>query len=357
MKPKTKQLLQYFILLVAGVVLCYLFFRNFQFSELQQNISTGNFSWFYLVMLVSAMVYIIRTLRWQMLIKAMGYETKFMNALAALSISYFVSFVIPRLGEVTRCLSVKKKHDIPFMELLGTVIIERVVDIFSLMIILLLTVILQFNHIIDYVKSNVLQPVYHSVILKIMNGNTAVLFALIAVIGISTAVFFYFRKQLRQRTPKIIIKFIEGLKHAVTSIGQLKQKKLFFLYTFSIWVCYYLMTYFWFFVFKETSVLTWGACLSILSIGTIGRSIPVQGAGMGTYHFFVTGVAMLYGLTEQWGKTLATVIHLGQTFFTFAMGLLGLIIFFVMYWKKREKPLPDHSLQAKDIIKNNRTFE
>ena len=72
-------------------------------------------------------------------IKTIGYETKFYNAFAALSIGYFVNFVVPRLGEVTRCLSLKKQHSIPFMQSLGTVIIERIIDIVSLMIVLFST--------------------------------------------------------------------------------------------------------------------------------------------------------------------------------------------------------------------------
>jgi hypothetical protein len=94
-------------LLSIGLYLCWLFFRGLNFTELKQVISTGNFSWFYLVMLVSLMVYVIRVLRWQMLIKATGYESDFFNVFSALSIGYFVSFVVPRLGEVTRCLSVQ----------------------------------------------------------------------------------------------------------------------------------------------------------------------------------------------------------------------------------------------------------
>ena len=97
------------------------------------------------------------------------------------------------------------------------------------------------------------------------------------------------------------------------------------------------MTYFWFFVFEETSILSWGACLSILTIGTIGRSVPIQGGGMGAYHFLVTSVVVLYGLSETWGKDLATLIHAGQTLFTFAMGLVGLLIFFIVYWSKRDQ--------------------
>lgn len=335
MKSKAFQVIQYILLLAVGIYLCVLFFNTLDFEGLKAKIANGNFSWFYVVMFVSVMVYVIRTLRWQMLIRSIGYETQFLNAFSALSISYFVSFVVPRLGEVTRCLSVKKQHDIPFMQLLGTVIIERIIDILSLIILLGLTLVLQFDQIMEFVKTNVFHPIYDKIILKIINGNMVVTIAAVAVFVIAGALFIYFRKYIRERSPKLIVKFAEGLKEGVASVAKLKQKKLFILYTFLIWVCYYLMTYFWFFVFEETSVLTWGACLSILTIGTIGRSVPIQGGGMGAYHFLVTSVVVLYGLSETWGKDLATLIHAGQTFFTFAMGLVGLLIFFVSYWRTK----------------------
>ena len=242
---------------------------------------------------------------------------------------------MPPLGEVTRCLSVKKQHDIPFMKLLGTVIIERFVDILSLMIVLLLTLVLQFKQIIEFLKENVFQPFYEGVVLKVIAGNQTIIIIVFTVVIIAAFIFIFFRKYIREKSPKLILQFVEGLKEGIISIAKLKQKKLFVLYTFLIWVCYYLMTYFWFFVFKETSVLTWGACLTILSIGTIGRSVPIQGGGMGAYHFLVTNVVVLYGVGAGFGKTLATLIHAGQTFFTFAMGLIGLVIFFIQYWKKR----------------------
>ncbi len=337
MKSKAFQIIQYILLLAVGVYLCVLFFNTLDFEGLKTKIASGNFYWFYLVMFVSIMVYTIRTLRWQMLIRSIGYETKFLNAFSALSISYFVSFVVPRLGEVTRCLSVKKQHDIPFMQLLGTVIIERIIDILSLIILLFLTLFLQFDQIMEFVKTNVFHPIYEKVLLKIVAGNITVLIIVCSLLLISVLLFFYFRKYIRERSPKLIVKFVEGLKEGITSVGKLKQKKLFIFYTILIWICYYLMTYFWFFVFEETSVLTWGACLSVLAIGTIGRSVPIQGGGMGAYHFLVTGIVVLYGFSETWGKDLATLIHAGQTFFTFVMGLLGLLIFGLSYWRMERR--------------------
>ncbi len=338
MKSKLSQLLQYIALLGLGLGLCWLFFRNLNISELKQTISTGNFSWFYVVMFVSVMVYVFRVLRWQMLIKAIGYETKFLNAFGALSIGYFVNFVVPRLGEVTRCLSLKKQDDVPFIKTLGTVIIERVVDIISLMIVLVVTLIIEFDHIIEFVNENIFHPFYEGVIVKIIAGNSIVLLIAIAISLLIAFLFFYFRKYILGKSPTLLLKFIESLKDGFTSISKLKQKKIFILYTFLIWVCYYLMTYFWFFIFKETSVLTWGACLAILSVGTIGRSIPIEGGGMGAYHFLVANIVLLYGVSATFGRTLAILIHAGQTLFTFAMGLVGLIIFFVSYSKNKKSP-------------------
>jgi uncharacterized protein (TIRG00374 family) len=329
------QVVQYFFLLAVGLVLCWLFFRNFNFSELKAALATGNFSWFYVVMLITLVVYVIRTLRWQMLIRATGYTTSFHNAFAALSISYFVSLIIPRLGEVTRCLSIKRQHPVPFMQLLGTVIIERVIDIISLVVMLLLTLLLQFDHIIEFMTDNIFQPFYDGVVVKIIAGNNVIIIITLAVLSISIALFFYFRKYIREKSPKLVLHFIEGLKQGIISVSKLEQKKLFIFYTVLIWSGYYFMTYFWFFVFKETTVLGWGACLSIVSIGTIGRSVPIQGGGMGAYHFLVTQVVILYGVSEAVGKTLATCIHGGQVFFTFAMGLVGLLVFFVVYWRKK----------------------
>lgn len=333
MKSKL-QIIQYFFLLSVGIGLCWLFFRNFSFSELLHALETGNFSWFYVVMLTTALVYVIRTLRWLMLIKATGHTASFLNAYSALSISYFVSLVVPRLGEITRCLSLKRQHQIPFMQLLGTVIIERVIDIISLMAMLLLTLILQFDHILEFMKENIFHPFYEGIILKIIAGNGVIIIGTLVMLIVVTALFLYFRKYIRERSPKFILQFLEGLKQGLISISKLEQKKLFILYTILIWAGYYFMTYFWFFVFNETSILGWGACLSIVSIGSVGRSVPIQGGGMGAYHFLVTQVVILYGVTETFGKTLATCIHGGQVFFTFVMGLVGLLIFFISYWRK-----------------------
>jgi uncharacterized protein (TIRG00374 family) len=333
-KSKPFQILQYLLLLGVGGLLCWLFFRNLDVQELKDTLREGNYFWLIPVFIVSVLTYILRVARWQMLIKAAGFRSTFAGTFSALSIGYFVNLVVPRLGEVTRCLSVKKQEGVPFLQLLGTVIVERVVDIVSLIIVLGLTLALQFEHITTFARENIFQPLYDGVIMKIIDGNLMVLSIVAGIILLIVALIIYFRRKIAASSPKVVSNFIKGLKDGLRSIVKLEKRGLFIFYSAMIWVCYFYMTYFWFFVFKETVYLGWGACMAIVTIGTMGRSVPIQGGGMGAYHFLVTHVAMIYGVTEVFGKTLATLIHAGQTIFTLAMGLVGLIIFFARYWKK-----------------------
>ena len=53
-------------------------------------------------------------------------------------IGYLSNFALPRLGEVTRCVTLGRREKIPVDSLFGTVIVERVIDLFMLILILLI---------------------------------------------------------------------------------------------------------------------------------------------------------------------------------------------------------------------------
>lgn len=335
MSSKVSKIIQYLFFLLIGSILCWIFLKNISISDIVSDLKGRNYYWFYLVLLVSLIVYLIRAYRWKMLIESNEQKVKFMDVLSALSIGYFVNLAVPRLGEITRCLSLKKNYKTDFTELLGTVIIERAVDILSLLLFLLLTLALQFDHIIQFVKENVFIPLSDAFYQKVIHGKTIYLIILFIFLSILVWAFIYFRKKIKNKMPKLLLDFITGLKHGLISISKLKQKRLFVLLTILIWFGYYLMTYFWFFVFEEQTFLSWGVCLSIVAIGTIGRSVPIQGGGMGAYHFLVTGIVILYGGSDSFGRSLALLIHGGQTFFTFLMGIAGLLIFYINFWKSK----------------------
>ena len=86
-----------------------------------------------------------RGMRWVSLINAMGYKSRKINSISAVSIGYLANLFIPRAGEIIRCTSLAKSDNIPVEKLFGTILIERVIDMVLLMSLIIVTVTLKFG--------------------------------------------------------------------------------------------------------------------------------------------------------------------------------------------------------------------
>src|SRR5690606_38545924 len=67
------------------------------------------------------------------------------NAIHSVTIGYFANLLVPRAGELARCTALYQTDDIPVNRLFGTVILERVIDMIMLLFLVLLTLILEFD--------------------------------------------------------------------------------------------------------------------------------------------------------------------------------------------------------------------
>ena len=109
------------------------------------------------------------------------------------------------------------------------------------------------------------------------------------------------------------------------SIRKVEKKFAFLVSTLLIWVLYYLMSYIIIFSFEATSNLDFFAGLSILMAGGLGMAAPVQG-GIGTYHAFVSGILLLYGINKADGVLFATLLHTSQFISLTIFGGISFII-------------------------------
>jgi len=243
-----------------------------------------------------------------------------------LMIGYFANLAFPRLGEVTRCGSLSKAQAIPFTALLGTVIVERVVDLVSLLVCLLLTAIIEYERLGNFLHDNITQPLMDKFTQlagsPIFIGAAVVLVALL-VIGI-----IYYLKRSKQKGKKskffqLWKELIEGLR----SIGKLKRPGLFIFHSVLIWVLYFFGVYTCFFAFPSTTHLGFSASLFLLVAGGLGMSAPVQG-GIGAYHLLVSQGLMLYGVSQQDGLTFATLLHTLQLILVVILGVASLVLLF-----------------------------
>lgn len=323
MKKKVISVIKYALFLVAGIGMLWLTFRNQDFTQVIQKIENVHIGWLLASVVAAILAHLSRAIRWNMLITPLGYKPKLINTFWALCAGYFANLAVPRLGEITRCGMLTKAEQVPFNELFGTVIVERIMDVLMLFLLLLAVAALEFHLIGGFLYDTIAAPLMS----KFQNLNLP-LVAGALVIGI-VAIFTYFYFSKHSGKSKAIFEkinlLLKGVVDGIKSIAKMKNKSLFIFHTLFIWVMYFFASYLCFFALDSTSMLDAKAGLFILVIGGLGMSAPVQG-GIGAFHFIVSRGLMLYGISETEGIVYATIVHGYQTILVLVLGAIGFFV-------------------------------
>lgn len=333
---KIKSYLKYIIsLLVAGGLLWYVF-KDFDLATFTSKLKEVDYRWIALAICIFFMSHTLRAYRWNILLSPLGYRhlTTFRTLLAVM-VAYFANLIIPRMGEVSRCGILKKTDDVPITTSLGTVVAERIIDLFCLLTAMLMLFVFEFARLNDFIFSFLNEK------LNILEQSMVVIYVVLGIVAVLSLLFLALRKaitkKIRHNTWLIKLRNIglELLK-GLTSVSRLENKTGFWLSTLAIWWCYYMMSFVVFFALPETSSLGWGAGLAVLVMGSLGMAAPVQG-GFGTFHALVSGVLLLYGIAEQEGVLFATLIHSMQTISFIIFGGISFFVASVLSTKKAKR--------------------
>ena len=341
MKRNIFNILKYILSFGVAFGLLHLLFKNQDPLNLIQEIKKVNGKWIILSMIFGGWAYVSRGLRWIVLIDALGYKSSKWNSISAVSIGYFTNLFIPRAGEISRCTSLNQVDKIPVDKLFGTILIERVIDFIALFGLLFISMLLNFNNILNFYSALQAQNI------DSVNNNSNNYLLFFGILIFLVILFIFSRKWIK-KSPiyNQILKFIEGLKEGFKSIKKMNNKNLFWIHTFSIWIMYFLMTYICFFSIEATSHLTVSDGLFLLVLGGIGMVIPTPG-GIGSYHAIVmiglsvlgVGSVFLSGDGDPTNPALLfpTIIHAAQTLVAIIMGSIGLLILFLSNKKRNVK--------------------
>lgn len=302
----------------------YYVFKDWDLNDLLQRFSTVSYKWVFLSVFLSIISHILRAYRWNLLLQPLGYPhlTTFRTFLAVM-IGYFVNLLAPRAGEITRCGIMKKNDSVNMSESLGSVVAERIVDLLGLVFIIVLGLALQFEQLSGFMM-DFLNEKANTLHISERMLNFLLVFGVVIVLTL--AVVWYFRARIKRMPVYFKLRsFMVELTNGFTSILKLKSRRRFWLATILIWVFYYAMAYVVVFALPSTMHLGFLAGLSILIMGGLGMSAPVQG-GFGTYHILVGSVLVLYGVAQKDGYFFATLIHASQTLSILVFGGLSFII-------------------------------
>ena len=65
-----------------------------------------------------------------------------------------MNIAFPRMGEISRCGVLSRYENISFTKLVGTVVIERLIDVMMLLLLTLLVIVTQFGHVLSFIHNN-----------------------------------------------------------------------------------------------------------------------------------------------------------------------------------------------------------
>jgi uncharacterized membrane protein YbhN (UPF0104 family) len=299
-------------------------------DKLVADFQQSNFGWIALVMLAFLASNYSRTAKWMLLLKPMGYRPKFINGFLSILVAYFANIFIPRIGEVIRAGVFSKYEKIPVEKVMGTIVVDRVVDVLCLLLAFGLALAFEFDKIWGYINQQSGQA-------GEAGGNGKWL----ALAGLAAAglLVFLLRNKLAQTSLfQKIMKMVAGFWEGIKAVGKLERPWLFVFHSLNIWLLYFIMTWLGFKAFGPTSHLDLRAALTVFAFGTLGMVIPSPG-GMGTFHGLVIWVlTSFYAIKGDDAFSVANIIFfLIQIGLNAVMGLLALLVLPII--NKNYKPV------------------
>jgi hypothetical protein len=331
------QALKFLAFLIIGIILLWLAFRKTDFNKLAADLKEANYAWLLLSILFGFFAYLSRARRWILLINPLGYKPSLSSTYHALMTGYLANLALPRVGEITRCVALGKREKIPVDQLFGTILIERTIDFFSLVIIMFVVIFTSSDQVTEFMNKSIFIPLQEKVFILV--GATWILGAvLFALFLFSFVLLIRYKRNLRKiRFFAKLYTTVRGIINGLKSITNLKSKWEFIFHTIFIWLNYALMSWVVVFAIEGTSHITFGESFFLLVIGGLAMSAPVQ-SGFGVFHYTVSRALVILGnVSLEDGLVYSLLAHESQLIFVAIMGTISFFLIFRRGHRKEEK--------------------
>ena len=113
-----------------------------------------NWWWMGVSLIFGILPQVLRALRWQMALAPLGEFPQRRTCIDAIFLSYATSLVIPRIGEVTRCGTLKRCDGTSFTKSIGTVVTERLVDSVVIVLLTAVAIFSQMGVLFDFLTAS-----------------------------------------------------------------------------------------------------------------------------------------------------------------------------------------------------------
>lgn len=320
MKKKISKTLSILLPILLGVFLTIYTYNSFtpeQLEEMKSYFRNADYTYIFIALIFGFISHAARAYRWKFMLEHMGYNSPFKNNFMAVWIAYFMNMTIPRSGEVSRALVLKKYEDIPFDKAFGSIIAERVVDFIILLLFIATAILLQFE-------------VLKTFLLNTIPVEKLLVYGIVAfIIFIAAVLLFVYSKS---KWILMIKGKISGLIEGLLSVWRMDKKWPFIFYTAIIWIGYVLTFYTAIFALEETSTIGFGVVVTAFVIGSL--AITFSNGGFGVFPVLIAGILALYGIPKEAGTAFGWIIWTSQTVQIIILGGLSFLLLPILNRKK-----------------------
>lgn len=302
-------------------------------SQIKEALHTARYWLIFPVFIILFSSHLIRAMRWRLLMQSLGYNPSIANAFFAVLIGYLTNHAVPRLGEVVKCTMLARYEKIPVDKLIGTIILERLIDAITLLIVFGITLVIQpdiYSDITEAIFNSKPDPSH-----KTISSSLVLLIA--AGIIFFVIIFWMIRKKKNFSDLGALLKKIgRRIWEGISAIQHLKKRGQFIILTILLWTFYLMGGYLGFMAFRETGQYGIREAFAILSAGSIGM-VATPG-GIGAYSYLVEKTMIIYGLNQGIATAFGLILWVAQT----SVILLGGLFSFVAmpyYNKNKIKPI------------------
>lgn len=341
LKSKVKKTLKAVILFSLTLFFLYLAFRGNNFEELFIELRNAN----YIYAFAGAFFGIViggyfRALRWRYFLNPLKENIGMDSLFSSMMVGYMMNSIIPRTGEVYRPVLLANKEKISRAAAFGTILVERVFDV--------LTLLISFGICLIYFKQK-LSTTFGQYNLEAISLYTSLV--VLAFVVLIILIIFNLQKSeiiiekiTKKILPKKIHRKVQGifvsLLNGFLFIRYPKYYIQIFILSVLLWLSYIASTYLTFFAFN-INLSPFDANL-LLTMVTFAMTIPLPANSAGIYHLFCAATLVnIYGINKETAFGFATVSHL--------LGLLGLILIGAGYFVKENLNMKKIALKDTEV--------
>lgn len=334
-----RDIIFYAISLSIGIILLIYTFRGVELRDVVEHFYDVNYLYLFIFLLIVFLGAFVRALRWKFMIESFKPDVKIKNLFYSVVVGYGVNVILPRFGEIARAMSIGSLEGISRVSSLGTIVIERVLDLIFLILAVLIGLILFGGKL-----SQEYPWIYDSIYMGLAALFLSILF-LGMIIKYQRKVLEWIDKLFSKMNFKILNKATLFTSKIIDGFDSIKSRRNFiiiFLISPIMWIIYALGAYVGLFILGMQQILPVDFSYGwiIMSITTFGIMIPTPGS-TGSYHAFCKSVlTMILGFGVKISLAYALLTHLLSTI----PFLIFSFLIFLFYQKKKKINAINNSL-------------